>query len=78
SARRTSRPETARQDLAAYAGCVTGAVLSEDVENMLADAGFTDISIKPQDTTRELVREWSPGTRLEDCVVSAMIEARKP
>ncbi len=71
-------PESALQDLQAYAGCVSGAILAKDVERMLADAGFTDISIKPNDESRELVREWSPGTKLEDCVVSALIEARKP
>jgi SAM-dependent methyltransferase len=71
-------PESARQDLAAYAGCVSGAILAEDVETMLTTAGFVDISIRPQDERRELVREWSPGAKLEDYVVSALIEARKP
>jgi ubiquinone/menaquinone biosynthesis C-methylase UbiE len=71
-------PESARQDLAAYAGCVSGAILAEDVETMLTAAGFVDISIRPQDERRELVREWSPGAKLEDYVVSALIEARKP
>lgn len=71
-------PESARQDLVAYAGCVSGAVLAEDIETMLAEAGFVDITIKPQDEHRELLREWSPDAKLEDHVVSAMIEARKP
>jgi ubiquinone/menaquinone biosynthesis C-methylase UbiE len=71
-------PESALQDLEAYAGCVSGAVLADDVEAMLAKAGFVDISIKPQDERRELVREWSPGAKFEDYVVSALIEARKP
>jgi hypothetical protein len=45
---------------------------------MLAEAGFVDIRISPKDESRELVREWSSGANLEDYVVSALIEARKP
>ncbi len=71
-------PESLLRSLDAYTGCISGAVLAEDIEAMLADAGFVDISIRPQDESRELVREWSPGTSLEEFIVSAMIEARKP
>ncbi len=71
-------PESALQDLKAYAGCVSGAVLADQIEAMLARAGFVDIRITPQDERRELVREWSPEAKLEDYVLSALIEARKP
>ncbi len=71
-------PEAALQDLKAYTGCVSGAVSAGEVETMLAEAGFVDISIRPQDEHRELLREWLPGAKLEDYVVSALIEARKP
>ena len=71
-------PESALQDLKAYAGCVSGAVLADDIEAMLTKAGFTHISIKPKDESREMIREWSQGAKFEDFVVSAMIEARKP
>jgi hypothetical protein len=37
-----------------------------------------DISVRPQDERRELIREWSPRGNLDDYVVSALIEARKP
>jgi len=71
-------PESLLQDLDAYTGCISGAVLAEDIEAMLADAGFVDISIRPQDESRELIREWSAGSDVADFVVSALIEARKP
>ena len=73
-----SLPESLQDNLVAYAGCVSGAVSTSDVEQMLADAGFVDISVRPQDERRELVREWSPRTDVDDYVVSALIEARKP
>jgi len=71
-------PESLQEDLDAYTGCISGAVLADDIEAMLADAGFVDISIRPRDESRELLHEWSPGTKLEDFVVPALIEARKP
>ncbi len=71
-------PESVLQDLRAYTGCVSGAVSADDIETMLAEAGFVDIRIRPQDDSRELVREWSSAANLEDYVLSALIEARKP
>ena len=71
-------PESVLQDLRAYTGCISGAVSADDIETMLAEAGFVDIRIRPQDDSRELVREWSSAANLEDYVLSALIEARKP
>lgn len=71
-------PESVLRDLRAYTGCVSGAVSAEDIETMLKEAGFVDIRISPKDESRELVHEWSSGANLEDYVVSALIEARKP
>ena len=70
-------PEVARE-MEAFTGCVAGAALVGDLERMLADAGFVDVSVTPKDETREMVREWMPGTSAGDYVLSANIEARKP
>jgi hypothetical protein len=45
---------------------------------MLASAGFMDIRLKPRDESRSFIRDWAPGSRIEDYVVSATIEAVKP
>jgi SAM-dependent methyltransferase len=58
--------------------CVAGAVLKRDLENILNEAGFTDIRIEPKEESREFVKDWSPGSDAEDYVVSANIEAVKP
>ncbi len=71
-------PEWLLQDLAAYTGCVSGAVAAEEIETMLTEAGFVDISIEPRNEHKEMVREWAPGTKIEDYVVSALVQARKP
>jgi arsenite methyltransferase len=71
-------PTSARADLSLYTGCVSGAAPIDEISAMLERAGFTDISIKPKDESREFIREWVPGSKIEDCVVSATIEAIKP
>src|SRR5262245_27748276 len=71
-------PEEVRQDLALYAGCMAGASRIQDLERMLADAGFVDIRIKPKDESRSFIRDWAPGRQIEDFIVSATIEAIKP
>ena len=45
---------------------------------MLTGVGFTDIVIKPKNESRAFIREWVPGSSVEDYVTSATIEAIKP
>jgi SAM-dependent methyltransferase len=71
-------PEAMLQDLALRSCCVSGASLIEDVEHMLQAAGFTDICIQPKDSSKTFIREWVPGSKIEDYLVSATIEGVKP
>lgn len=71
-------PEEMKNDPVLHAGCMAGASLIDDLEVMMAQAGFTDIRIAPKDESREFIRDWAPGRGVEDYVVSAYIEARKP
>lgn len=71
-------PEAARRDLALYTGCMSGASLISELESMMHAAGFERISISPKDASREFIRDWAPGRKIEDFVVSANIEAIKP
>jgi arsenite methyltransferase len=61
-----------------FAGCMAGASLIADLEAMMAEAGFEQIVIKPKDDSRDFIKDWAPGSRAEDYVVSAYIEAVKP
>lgn len=72
-------PEEIKKDLALLAACVGGAETFADSEQMLKEAGFTDITIKPNDNSLELLREWNPNKSKNagDYVVSAIIEAVK-
>jgi ubiquinone/menaquinone biosynthesis C-methylase UbiE len=71
-------PEAVRHDVTLYTGCMAGASLIDEIERMLASAGFMDIRLKPRDESRSFIRDWAPGSRIEDYVVSATIEAVKP
>jgi len=67
-----------QSDPALLCGCVAGAVPAERVEHWLAAAGFVDVHVTPKAESRELIKGWAPGRNLEDHIVSAMVEARKP
>ena len=71
-------PEEILNDLALYSGCVAGAATIGEIERMLSDAGFQNIRIESKDESRDIVREWAPGRKIEDYVLSASIEAEKP
>jgi arsenite methyltransferase len=45
---------------------------------MLRDAGFQQIKIAPKDFWRSFIREWLLGSRIDDNLISATIEAVKP
>lgn len=71
-------PEEMRNDPQLVSGCMGGALLIEDLETMMQDAGFQEIQIAPKDESREFIRDWAPGRGMEEYVVSATIEAVKP
>jgi SAM-dependent methyltransferase len=67
-----------QSDPALLCGCVAGAAPAERVESWLASVGFVDVRIIPKLESRELIKNWAPGRNLENHIVSAMVEARKP
>jgi arsenite methyltransferase len=71
-------PEEARKDLALYTGCMAGGSLIEDLEHTLSASGFAQIKIEPKDQGKSFIRDWAAGRGVEDCVVSATIQATKP
>jgi SAM-dependent methyltransferase len=65
-------------DPALLCGCVSGAAPAERVESWLTAAGFIDVRVTAKPESRELIKTWAPGRNIEDHIVSAMVEARKP
>ncbi|MNM65093.1 putative methyltransferase YcgJ [compost metagenome] len=60
-----------------YSGCISGASSIADVEQMLHESGFTEISIEPKDESRTFIKDWVPGANVDQYIVSAGIKARK-
>jgi len=71
-------PEALMKDMALYTGCITGASSIQEIEEMLRRTGFRNIRIMPKGESRTFIRDWAPGSRIEDYVVSATVEAVKP
>jgi SAM-dependent methyltransferase len=71
-------PAKLKDDPALLCGCIAGAATIEETETWLAKAGFVDIRVMPKAESRELIGSWAPGTGIEDFVISAMVEGRKP
>jgi len=70
-------PDTLRNDAGMYAGCVGGAALASDVEGLLRAAGFAEVKVAVKTESRAFIKDWAPGTGVEDYVASADIEAIK-
>ncbi len=65
-------------DVAALTGCVSGAATVDTLRELLQAAGFQSIEVNVRTESREFVRDWLPGSGVEDYVASATIEAVKP
>ncbi len=70
-------PESVSNDLNAYAGCIAGSVSVSLYEEMLKEAGFSKIEICINEASGEFIKDWFPGTGVEEYVRSATIEAVK-
>lgn len=71
-------PQETKEEMALHTGCVAGAATVEALERTLADVGFQSIRIAVNEQSREFIRHWLPGRRLEEYIAAASIQARKP
>jgi len=71
-------PDSLREDMELYAGCIAGAVAVDDLLKMLEATGFKEIRIVPKDHSHALLKDKVPGMDVSEHVASATIEATKP
>ncbi|VAW66329.1 Arsenite methyltransferase [hydrothermal vent metagenome] len=71
-------PDDIKNDTQLYSACVSGASSVDELSQLMKTAGFKDIKIEPKDESREFIKDWAPGSKIEDFVVSASIQAIKP
>ena len=70
-------PEKYRNDPDMISGCMGGAEHIDKLKAMLKAAGFKDVKTTLKADSKDIISSWAPGTKIEDCVASAIIEARK-
>jgi hypothetical protein len=58
--------------------CKPDASTVENLETMLDTAGFDVVEIAPKEESNEFISDWDADRDLDDYLVSATIEARKP
>jgi SAM-dependent methyltransferase len=71
-------PPSLANDVAALTGCAAGAASVETIERFLREAGFGEVRVEVKPQSRDFIREWLPGSGVEDYVASATLEAIKP
>ena len=71
-------PEALANDVAALTGCVAGAASVELLHSLLVAAGFEQVRVEVNRASRDFIRDWMPGSGIEEHVASATIEAVKP
>jgi SAM-dependent methyltransferase len=70
-------PPELRADMQAYTSCAAGAALVSEVEAMLKQAGFSAVSVEIKEESRAFIKDWLPGSGIENYVRSAQIRAVK-
>lgn len=71
-------PEEVRHDLGLWSACIAGAATIDELTSLLHEVGFEEIRIQPNEASRTIIREWVPGTPIQDYILSAFIQAIKP
>lgn len=74
----TVLPDDIKNDMHLLSACVSGASLVSELQDFMAQAGFSQINITPKDESKDFLKDWAPGKHIEDYVLSASIEAIKP
>jgi SAM-dependent methyltransferase len=71
-------PRELAERLDAYTACVGGAAQVGELRGWLRAARFAEVRIEVDEASREVIREWVPGSGAERYVASASITAVKP
>ena len=71
-------PPEVKDDMELLGSCVSGAATIPELTVLLDAIGFDEVRIDTASESRGFIREWAPGSRIEDYVVSATIQAKKP
>lgn len=72
-------PEELRAKIGGILGlCVTGAASIDALERLLTDVGFENVAVTRRPESQTFIREWMPGSGVEEYLSSVAITATKP
>jgi arsenite methyltransferase len=71
-------PAEVLSDLAALTGCVAGAATVDELTALLHQAGFVDVLIDVKPESSAFIRDWLPGSGIEELIAAATLQARRP
>ena len=71
-------PKAVRDDLDKHSGCVAGALLVHKLERVLQSAGFHNARVIVKEASKEFIKDWFPGSGIEQVVRSADVQGVKP
>lgn len=66
-------PEAIRNDAEKISGCVAGALPVVQLNRILEKIGFKEIAVNVKEESKEFIKDWFPGTGMENYVRSAEI-----
>jgi SAM-dependent methyltransferase len=75
---REELPDDVKRDLSLYSGCLAGATVLSELVQILEEAGFKDISVKPKGNTDQVISSWEGKRGFESKVFAAEVVAVKP
>ncbi|KIL39348.1 arsenite S-adenosylmethyltransferase [Gordoniibacillus kamchatkensis] len=61
-----------------YSGCISGASSVDELKTMLTQSGFKDVVVESKEESRAFIKDWVPGSKVEDYIASAVIKGVKP
>jgi ubiquinone/menaquinone biosynthesis C-methylase UbiE len=71
-------PDAVAKNVAALTGCVAQLATADITRASLQAAGFESIRVDVKEESREFIRNWIPGSGIENYVASATVKAVKP
>ncbi len=70
-------PPEVEGQMEAYSACVSGAIPIQEIQAILKEVGFVKIKLSPKNESQVFIKNWLPGSNVEDYIQSATIEAVK-
>jgi arsenite methyltransferase len=71
-------PSELRDDPESLVGCIAGAPPMEELRAQLVAAGFVDVAIEVNESSKSFIKDWSPSSGAERYVAAAAIRAIRP